>query len=62
MSNNPVTYIKVPLSFSQNISIYEFNANNIDEILEILGTTCSCLFNEHKIFNHLVSYVTQYKS
>ena len=37
-------------------------AHNIDAILEILATTCSCVFNEDKIFHHLVSYATQYKS
>ena len=58
MSNNPQTYIKVSLSLSLNISIYELYAHNIDVILEILVTTCPCVFNEHKIFNHLVLYAT----
>ena len=62
MSNNPLTHIKVSLSLSLNISIYELRAHNLDAILEILATTCSCFLNEHKIFNHLVSYGTQYKS
>ena len=56
MSNNPLTYIKVSLSLSLTISIYEFSVHNIDAILEIRATTCYCAFNEHKIFNHLVSY------
>ena len=56
MSNNALTYIKVSLSLSLNISIYEFCTHNIDPILEILATTSSCVFNEHKIFNHLVSH------
>ena len=58
MSNNPLIYIEVSPSLSLNISIYELCAHNIDAILEILVTTCSCVFNEHKIFNHLVSYPT----
>ena len=58
MSNNPLTYIKVSLSLSLNISIYELPAHNIDVILEILVTTFSSVFNEHKILNHLVSYAT----
>ena len=51
ISNNPLTHIKVSLSLSLNISIYELRAHNIDAILEILATTCSCVFNEHKQFN-----------
>ena len=39
MSNNPLIYIKVSLSLSLNISIYELSANNIHAILEILATT-----------------------
>ena len=62
MSNNPLTYLKVSLSLSLNISIYELRDHNIDAILEILATTCSSVFNEHKIFNNLVSYTNQYKS
>ena len=42
MSNNPLTYIKVSLTLSLNISIYELRAHNIDAILEILAATCSC--------------------
>ena len=61
MSNNPLAYIKVSLSLSLNISTYELRAHNIDAILEILVTTCSCVLNEHKIFNHFVSYATQYE-
>ena len=46
---------------SLNLSIYELCAHNIHAILEILATTCSCVFNEHKIFNYLVSYATSVK-
>ena len=59
MSNNPLTYNNVSLSLSLTISIYEFTTHNIYAIQEIQGTTCYCAFNEHKIFNHLVSYATQ---
>ena len=62
MSNNPQTYIKASRSLSLNISIYELHSHNIDVILVILATTYSCVFNEHKISNHIVSYATQYKS
>ena len=58
MSNDNLIYIKVLLPMSLNFSIYELCARNIDAILEILATTCSSVFNEHKIFNHLVSYAT----
>ena len=58
LSNNSVIYIKVLEFMSVNFSIYELCAHNIDAILEILTTTCSCVFNEHKIFNRLVSHAT----
>ena len=58
MGENSLIYINISLPLSLNISIYELLARNIDAILQILATTCSCVFNEHEIFNHLVSYVT----
>ena len=58
MSNNPLPYIKISLSQSLNISTYELHAHNIDAIFEIFAITCSCVFNEYKIFNHLLSYAT----
>ena len=56
MSNNPPIKIKVSLSLSLNISIYEIARTQSCCNVRKPFDNWLCDFNEHKIFNHFVSY------